>query len=202
MAGSVAATIQGEAGSNPANQFAVASVIYNRMQAGNFPGGGDPYAIVNAPSQFVGSATPNASAQQFADAIAAGNLSQYGTTGNATYFQTTGSNTTLGGVGYDIGGNAFSDVWGAPSSNFTAPAYGASAPAGTPGTGDIPAGGDYGGLNPDAVTGAPAVAAANAQLGAVANWLTDKGIRFALIAGGILLLVIAAWGFVEGESSA
>lgn len=126
MVGTVAGTIQGEAGSNPANQFAVASVIYNRMQTQGFPS--DAYSVVNAPSQFTGySANPNQSAQQFADAIQNGTLGQYGNTGNALYFQTAGSDTTLGsrspGV-INIGGNNYSDQWGSPSSDFQAPAYG------------------------------------------------------------------------------
>jgi hypothetical protein len=79
---------------------------------------------------------------------------------------------------------------------------GGSAPGAGSGTlpGDIPQqGGDYGGLNPDAVTGAPAVAGANNALAAVASWLTDKGLRFGLIALGILLVLVAAWGFVKGD---
>lgn len=126
MSGSVAATIQGEAGSDPANQFAVASTIFNRMQAGSFPGGSDPNAIVNAPSQYVGSASPNATATLFANAIQDGTLGNYGNTGNATFFQTAGSQTTLGsnspGV-VNIGGNNFSDQFGSPSSGFQAPVY-------------------------------------------------------------------------------
>ena len=205
MAGSLASTIQGEAGSNPANQFAVASTIYNRMQAGTFPGGTDPYAIVNAPSQFVGSATPNATAQQFADAISNGTLPQYGNVGNATFFQTTGSNTTLGSVGYDIGGNAFSDQWGAPSSGFQPPQYGAS---GGNGNGSATSSGI--GLDPNALANPSAVtdpttgavipgasgnpitqaSAALSQIGAFgANWI----VRGAVIAGGIILIAAAAF---------
>lgn len=141
MTGSVAQTIQGEAGSDPAHQFAVASVIYNRMQQGGF-GGSSASQIVNAPDQFTGfAATPNSSAQQFAAAIENGTLPQYGNTGNAVYFQQAGSNTTLGsrspGV-VNIGGNNFSDQWGSPSAAFQAPQYAAAGganftpPAGTP----------------------------------------------------------------------
>lgn len=141
MTGTVAQTIQGEAGSNPAHQFAVASVIYNRMQQGGF-GGSTASQIVNAPSQFTGQATPNASAQQFAAAIENGTLPQYGNTGNAVNFVQAG--TGIGGLeqggAVNIGGNVFSDRWGAPTANFQAPQYQGSAganftpPPGTPDT--------------------------------------------------------------------
>jgi hypothetical protein len=36
-------------------------------------------------------------------------------------------------------------------------------------------------------------------LAAVASWATDKGLRFGLIALGILLVLVAAWGFVKGD---
>jgi hypothetical protein len=126
MTGSLAQTIQGEAGSNPANQFAVAAAIANRAQAGSFPGGSDPSAIVNAPSQFVGfSGTPNASAQAFAAAIEAGTLGNYGDLGNATSFQSgqTAANNGFTAGGANIGGNWFSDRFGAPSSSFVAPSF-------------------------------------------------------------------------------
>lgn len=131
MAGSVAGTIQGEAGSNPANQFAVASTIWNRLQAGTY--GSSASAIVNAPNQYVGSASPNASAQQFADAIEKGTFPQLGDPGNAVNFRTFGyvnpSNpnspgSAMGTQGFNIGGNAFSDREGAPSANFRPPQYG------------------------------------------------------------------------------
>jgi Cell Wall Hydrolase len=127
MSGTLAQTIQGEAGSNPANQFAVAATIYNRMQAGNFPGGADPNAIVNAPSQFVGfNATPNSTAQTFADAIQNGTLPNMGNTGNAVNFQSgaTAARNGFTNGGANIGGNWFSDRFGAPTSNFQAPQYG------------------------------------------------------------------------------
>jgi hypothetical protein len=126
MTGTLAQTIQGEAGSNPANQFAVAAAIANRAQAGSFPGGSDPTAIVNAPSQFTGFAgTPNASAQAFAAAIEAGTLGNYGDLGNATSFQSgqTAANNGFTAGGANIGGNWFSDRFGAPSSSFVAPSF-------------------------------------------------------------------------------
>lgn len=125
MSGSVAGTIQGEAGSNPANQFAVASTIYNRLQAGGY--GSSANAIVNAPNQYTGrSSTPNATAQQFAQAIEDGTLPQYGRVGNAVNFQTAGSDTPLGRnpQTVNIGGNNFSDRFGTPTSSFVPPEYG------------------------------------------------------------------------------
>lgn len=127
MVGTVAQTIMGEAGADPNAQFAVASTIFNRLHAGNFPGvSGGATGIVNAPNQFIGfSATPNASAQMFADAIENGTLSQFGSTGNATFFQTAGSNTTLGqnAGAVTIGGNNFSDAFGTPTASFQAPVF-------------------------------------------------------------------------------
>lgn len=149
MAGTVAQTIQGEAGNNPAGQFAVASVIYNRAQAGNFPGGSDPYAIVNAPQQFIGSASPNANALALESAINNGTLNQYGNPGNAVYFQQTGSNTTLGQNGVDLAGNSFSDRWGAPSENFQLPSYGAAGSTIADGTGGTSG---FGGSTVDSTT--------------------------------------------------
>ena len=151
MSGSLAQTIQGEAGSNPANQFAVASTIYNRMQAGNFPGGTDPNAIVNAPSQFVGfNATPNATAQSFAAAIQNGTLPSMGNTGNAVNFQSgqTAANNGFTNGGANIGGNWFSDRFGAPTSNFQAPQYGGAGSAIANGNPDTSSGANPGTTDP------------------------------------------------------
>jgi hypothetical protein len=144
MTGTLAQTIQGEAGSNPANQFAVAATIYNRMQAGNFPGGADPTAIVNAPQQFAGfNATPNSSAQALASAIQNGTLSSYGTTGNAVNFQSgqPAVNNGFTDGGANIGGNWFSDRFGAPTSNFQAPQYGGAGSTLSAGVADNASGG-------------------------------------------------------------
>lgn len=127
MTGTLAQTIQGEA-SDPAGQFAVAATIFNRAKAGTFPGGSNPVAIVNAPQQYVGYAgTPSPTAQALADAIQNGTLDQFGTTGNAVNFQS-GSTAAANGLtaGTNIGGNWFSDRFGAPSSNFVAPSLGTS----------------------------------------------------------------------------
>lgn len=126
MSGSVASTIQGESNGTPASMFAVATTIYNRQQAGTFPGGTDLNSIVNAPNQYTGNGTPSATALQLADAVQNGTLGQYGTIGNAVNFQTAGSATTLGSNpnAAVIGGNAFSDRFGTPTENFVPPAYG------------------------------------------------------------------------------
>ena len=151
MTGSLAQTIQGEAGSNPANQFAVAATIYNRMQAGNFPGGSDPNAIVNAPQQFVGfNATPNSTAQSFATAIQNGTLPSMGSTGNAVNFQSgqTAANNGFTNGGANIGGNWFSDRFGAPTSNFQAPQYGGAGSAIAGGPPDTASGANPGTTDP------------------------------------------------------
>src|SRR5258708_7937570 len=133
MSGTLAQTIQGEA-SDTAGQFAVATTIWNRKRAGTFPGGSDASAIVNAPSQYVGyAATPSATANALADAIENGTLDHFGTIGNAVNFQsgaTAAANGLTGGV--NIGGNWFSDQFGAPTANFTPPALGTNQIADAP----------------------------------------------------------------------
>lgn len=137
MVGTVAQTIQGEAGSDPANQFAVAATISNRLNAGTY--GSSAYEIVNAPNQYVAGngVSPNSSAVQFANAIENGTLGQYGQVGNAVNFQTAGSNTTLGRdpTAVNIGGNNFSDNFGPPTSAFIPPSYGNVDPNANTGTG-------------------------------------------------------------------
>lgn len=124
MSGTLAGTIEGESNGTPESMFAVASVIYNRSQSGAF-GSSDPNVLVNQPLQFTGSsANPSSTAQQFAAAVQNGTLNQYGSTGNALYFLTSGHNTTIGGGSNTIGGNDFSDQWGSPSASFQAPSYG------------------------------------------------------------------------------
>ena len=123
----LASVIQGEAGSDPASQFAVASVMYNRTQTTGF-GGSDIQSVVT-PSQFLGyNSTPNASAQSLANDLWSGNAPSGGSTGNATYFVSgspTGPATSgIIGGGSNIGGNYYSDTWGSPSSSFQAPVYG------------------------------------------------------------------------------
>jgi Cell Wall Hydrolase len=150
MTGTLAQTIQGEAGgSGAAGMFAVAATIANRANAGTFPGGSDPTAIVNAPQQFVGfSATPSATAQTFANAIQNGTLSNYGSLGNAVNFQSVG-HATMGGNSVNIGGNVFSDNLGPASSNFVAPAYGGAGTTIAGGPADGGAGANVVGPNSD-----------------------------------------------------
>ena len=144
----LAGVIQGEAGSNPANQFAVASVMYNRTQSSDF--GGNTIQSVVTPNNFLGyTSSPNSSAQSLANDLWSGNAPQGGSTGNATYFVSPLSGNSYGGVqgatgpatagilggGNSIGGNYYSDKWGAPSSNFQAPQYGGDTSAGIATTG-------------------------------------------------------------------
>ena len=129
----LAAIIQGEAGSNPAAQFAVASTMYNRVQDGGF---GSGITSVVTPTQFNGfNANPNSNAQSLANALWNGDAPPGGSTGNALYFaanshaDATSASTnnfisSITGSGTNIGGNYFSDQFGAPSANFQAPQYG------------------------------------------------------------------------------
>jgi hypothetical protein len=132
-ASDLANVIGGEA-ATPAGQFAVAATIQNRLESPGFP---DGIANVVTPSNFNGYTTnPSASAQTFANAIVNGNLSDFGETGNATFFsaaqspyyaQGTASQITAGGT--NIGGNLFSDVFGAPTSEFQPPVFGGTSVA-------------------------------------------------------------------------
>src|SRR5271166_6108317 len=149
MSGSVASTIQGEGGNSRADMFAVAATIWNRMKSGNFPGGSDPYGIVNAPLQYVAPVTaPSAFATELANAIQNGTLPQYGDVGNAVNFQSgqTAVNSGLTQGGTNIGGNYFSDRLGSPTSSYRPPVYGGTSSASTA-TGTGGAGAD-GAANP------------------------------------------------------
>jgi len=143
----IASTIQGEAGS-PSGQFGVASVIYNRMQTDGFPS--DAYGVVSQSGQFEGfgtGQTPNDNAIALATALDAGQPPPGGNTGNAVNFVGL-ANSSYGGVngasgpstaamisnGTNIGGNYFSDNFGAPTAGFVAPQYAGGNVAGTSGT--------------------------------------------------------------------
>lgn len=133
----LAAVISGEAGSNPASQFAVASVMYNRTQA---PGFGSTIQSVVTPDQFLGYQTPNSNSLALANQLWSGQAPSGGNTGNALYFVSPLGGNSYGGVsgatgpatagilsgGGNVGGNVFSDQWGSPSSSFQAPSYGGS----------------------------------------------------------------------------
>jgi Cell Wall Hydrolase len=131
---SVAQVIQAEA-ATPAGQFAVASTIYNRMQAGTF-GGTDAISVANAPGQFAGHltgsggpgvvpSTTSSYAQQLGAALESGQPPPGGDPGNALYFQSNQGqpSSVVGGSSVNIGGNYFSDRMGQPSANFVAPSY-------------------------------------------------------------------------------
>jgi hypothetical protein len=136
----LAGVIQGEAGSDPAAQFAVASTMWNRMSTpGPYVGGGSgDVGSVVLPSQFNGyNSTPNSNAMTLAGALMSGQAPPGGDTGNATFFAApvagNASWAAPGGAlfqpgtgGTNIGGNYFTDNLGAPSSNFRAPNYNGS----------------------------------------------------------------------------
>jgi hypothetical protein len=138
----LAQIIQGEA-KNAYDQFGVASVIQNRAAQNYLGFGSDPFAQATAPNQF--SAWPNAlqtpspHALALANALNNGTLNEFGSTGNALFYNAPGTNPAYAsGVGnsYGPGTNQYSDIFNAPpSSNFQLPTYGA-------GTGNISAGPD------------------------------------------------------------
>lgn len=147
---SLAQVIQAEA-ATPEGQFAVASTIFNRTNAGTF-GGSDPLSVANAPGQFAGHlvspsgpgavpTTVSPFAQQMADALQGGTLSNYGNTGNALFFQSNQGqpSTVVGGASVNIGGNFFSDRSGQPSTNFQAPVFGGTTSPTTSGPSENPA---------------------------------------------------------------
>ena len=124
----LAGIIQGEARS-PADQFGVASTIQNRVNAG-FPGSQNgALGVATAASQF--SAYPNAMqtptpyATSLATALVNGNLSDYGSTGNALYYNAPGFNSAYASGtanNFGPGSNQYSDQYNQPpSSNFQLP---------------------------------------------------------------------------------
>ena len=124
----LAGIIQGEARS-PADQFGVASTIQNRVNAG-FPGSQNgALGVATAASQF--SAYPNAMqtptpyATSLATALVNGNLSDYGSTGNALYYNAPGYNSAYASGtanNFGPGSNQYSDQYNQPpSSNFQLP---------------------------------------------------------------------------------
>lgn len=130
----LAGIIQGEA-SNPADQFGVASTIFNRSQAGSFPGGSNPFSVATAPSQFSafpnGMQTPTPFATQLAQSTIDGTLPSMGNTGNATYYNAAGfAYPSLSNNSYSPTSNAYSDAFQQPpSNNFQLPQLNNSANA-------------------------------------------------------------------------
>lgn len=131
----LAGIIQGEA-SNPADQYGVASVIYNRA-AQNYGGYGGAFAQATAPSQFSAYpsalASPTPYASSLASDLLAGNVpgtSTYtaGDTGNALFYNAPGTNPAYAsgfGNSYGPGTNQYSDAFNqAPSSSFVLPQAG------------------------------------------------------------------------------
>lgn len=155
----LAGVIQGEAGGDPAAQFAVASTMYNRATiSGPYVGGGsgDITAVV-LPSQFNGyNPNPNQNAMTLAGALMNGQAPPGGSTGNAVFFaapvQGNAAWAAPGGPlfqsGTNIGGNYFSDQQGAPSGNFQAPTYTGAGSTIATGPPDTSSGGNPGTTDP------------------------------------------------------
>ena len=123
----LANVIQGEAGT-PDGQLAVATVMQNRLNSGDF---GSSIQQVVTPSQFNGwqPATSGSNAYSLAQQLLAGTPLPASAAGNSLYFASPASNNanwanpsnpnSIVNTGVNIGGNFFSDVMGAPSSNFS-----------------------------------------------------------------------------------
>lgn len=141
----LAQIIQGEA-RTPADQFGVASTIYNRSiglpDANGTPfssafGGGsyDPVAAATANNQFSAYPnalqTPNANSMALAQALQNGSFPELGNTGNALYYNAAGyAYPSLSNNSFSPSSNAYSDLYGQPpSSNFQLPAQGAAKPS-------------------------------------------------------------------------
>lgn len=152
----LASVIQGES-ATPEGQFAVASTMFNREQGlSGFNGvgaGSNDITQVVTPTQFNGyNVAPSPYATSLANDLWNGGAPQGGDTGNATFFaapvQGNAAWAAPGGPLFDpvtggtnIGGNYFSDVQGAPTSNFQEPVYAGTANDPLPGL----TAADYGG---------------------------------------------------------
>lgn len=194
----LAGVIQGEA-ATPAGQFAVASVMYNRLQNGGF---GASLPDVVTPTQFNGYQTPGANALSLANDLWNGSPPSGGDPGNALYFANPVGSTaswpsSLPGSGaVNIGGNWFSDQMGPPSSSFLAPSYGGASSQIALGPGDAssglaagPSGGDYLTGNVDPTYGDLTqyqVAGVNAPLGSTGSGssTTSQGGGFSTTGSG------------------
>ena len=124
----LAAIIQGEA-QTPADQFGVAATIQNRVNAG-FPGSENgALGVATAAGQFSAYPSamqmPTAYATSLATALVNGNLSDFGSTGNALYYNAPGYNPAYSsgtGNNFGPGTNQYSDLYNqSPSSDFQLP---------------------------------------------------------------------------------
>ena len=109
---------EGQAG-NQADQFGVAATIQNRLDQGFAGSSSGAYGIATQAGQF--SAFPNrlVTPTPYTDALAGallnGNLSDFGSTGNATYYNATGyAYPNLGLNSFGSGSNAYSDQFNGP----------------------------------------------------------------------------------------
>jgi hypothetical protein len=104
--------------------------MLNRLQAGFSGSDGGLSGIANAPGQFIGVQTPGAQATSLTSQALSGSLPD--NTGGALYYVSAVPGSSYGGIagatgpatagiiggGNKIGGNYFSDNWGAPSASF------------------------------------------------------------------------------------
>lgn len=141
----LAEIIAGEAqhGSD-ADSFGVAATISNRLNSPAFSNyGNTALAQATAGGQFSaypnGLGTPTAYQQSLADALESNNLSAYGNTGNATYYNAQGyAYANNGSNAYGSGSNVYSNVFGKqPNSAFQLPQMNGSTAASAANGGDF-----------------------------------------------------------------
>lgn len=127
---------EAQAGSN-ADSFGVASTISNRLNSPSFSQyGSTALAQATAGGQFSAYpnalGTPTAYQQSLADALESNNLSAFGNTGNATYYNAPGFAYTNNGTNaYGSGSNVYSNVFRRqPNGSFSLPQMNGSTVAG------------------------------------------------------------------------
>jgi hypothetical protein len=141
----LAQIIAGEAqhGSD-ADSFGVASTISNRLNSPSFSQyGSTALSQATAGGQFSaypnGLGTPTVYQQSLADALEQNNLSAFGNTGNATYYNAPGyAYSNNGSNAYGSGSNVYSNVFGKqPTSAFQLPQMNGSTAAAAANGGDF-----------------------------------------------------------------
>ena len=141
---------EAQAGSN-ADSFGVASTISNRLNSPSFANyGSTALAQATAGGQFSaypnGLRTPTAYQQSLADALESNSLSDFGNTGNATYYNAPGyAYQNNGSNAYGSGSNVYSNVFGRqPTAGFALPQMNGSTVANAANGGDDFGGGAFG----------------------------------------------------------
>ena len=183
----LANVIQGEAGS-PEGQTAVATVIQNRLNAGSAGGFADTLQGVVQPSQFNGwqNAAPGSNAYQLAQTLIDGGTLPASAAGNSLYFASPASNNawwanpsnpdSVVNKGVNIGGNFFSDVMGAPSSNFDSTGVAQANQSGSDPLGVFPLGGSSagsGGGSSAGSSGGSSAGSSGASAAQESSWLEE-----------------------------